>query len=79
MSNSLHARRPRDRERFPDADHELSNKEIEVLYGAFIDAGLQAFRADVTYLIALHEGAERQQRRYAATAKGVATRRARAL
>lgn len=77
MSDSLHVRRPRDRVRFPDADHELTDEEMEVLYGAFIEAGLGAFRTDATYALAMYEGAERLERRHAATRRGAATRRAR--
>lgn len=77
MPGSLHARRPRDRERFPDADSELTDEEIEVLYGAFIAAGLQAFKTDATYCLAMHEGAERLDRKYAATRRGAVTRRER--
>ncbi len=74
---SLHARRARDPNRFPVADHELTEQEIEVLYGAFIAAGLQAFDADVSYLIAMYEGAERVERARPANKRAVATRRAR--
>lgn len=73
--SSLHARRARDPDRFPAADHELTDDEIETVYGAFVGAALRAFRVDASYALAMHEGAERLDLRRRASRQAVETRR----
>lgn len=73
--SSLHARSARDPERFPAADHELTDEEIETAYGAFVQAALRAFKVDATYALAMYEGAERLGLRRRASRQAVETRR----
>ena len=67
----------RDIKRFPDADHELSNEEIEAAYGDVIREAVAAIKVDYRYTVEMMEAASRIAEIRAKTAADAAARQER--